>query len=228
MIANKKKFILGLAMMATFVVVLIIFFSPVFNGKNGLEYLDDLYNSISKGSAYYIPKLREDVQVYAGSTVEMTLSLKSADQARQTALLFEKAGAMINVSDSKLKVSGDLGAILQSCLEDSDSMYLNDGQKLSTRYGYDERQVMYNWWTASKEMDNDLKKQKKFKAADMVATVEKKAVETVYNYYRIEPQKISERYGVVVLSLIFYVIYTVWYGFAFMYLFEGWGMKLEH
>lgn len=228
MIANKKKFILGLAMMATFVVVLIIFFSPVFNGKNGLEYLDDLYNSISKGSAYYIPKLREDVQAYAGSTVEMTLSLKSADQARQTALLFEKAGAMINVSDSKLKVSGDLGAILQSCLEDSDSMYLNDGQKLSTRYGYDERQVMYNWWTASKEMDNDLKKQKKFKAAEMVATVEKKAVETVYNYYRIEPQKISERYGVVLLSLIFYVIYTVWYGFAFMYLFEGWGMKLEH
>lgn len=228
MIANKKKFILGLAMMATFVVVLIIFFSPVFNGKNGLEYLDDLYNSISKGSAYYIPKLREDVQAYAGSTVEMALSLKSADQARQTALLFEKAGAMINVSDSKLKVSGDLGAILQSCLEDSDSMYLNDGQKLTARYGYDERQVMYNWWTASKEMDNDLKKQKKFKAADMVATVEKKAVETVYNYYRIEPQKISERYGVVVLSLIFYVIYTVWYGFAFMYLFEGWGMKLEH
>jgi hypothetical protein len=228
MIANKKKFILGLAMMATFVVVLIIFFSPVFSGKNGLEYLDDLYNSISKGSAYYIPKLREDVQAYAGSTVEMNLSLKSADQARQTALLFEKAGALINVSDNKLKVSGDLGAILQSCLEDSDSMYLNDGQKLTTRYGYDERQVMYNWWTASKEMDNDLKKQKKFKAADMVATVEKKAVETVYNYYRIEPQRISERYGVVVLSLIFYVVYTVWYGFAFMYLFEGWGMKLEH
>jgi len=228
MIANKKKFILGLAMMVTFIVVLIIFFSPVFNGKNGLEYLDDLYNSISKGSAYYIPKLREDVQPFAGSTVEMTLTLKSADQARQTSLLFEKAGALINVSDNNLKISGDLGAILQSCLEDSDSMYLNDGRKVSTRYGYDERQVMYNWWTASKEMDNDLKKQKKFKAADMVATVEKKAVETVYNYYRIEPQRISERYGIVVLSLVFYVIYTVWYGFAFMFLFEGWGLKLEH
>ena len=228
MIANRKKFILGLAMLATFIVVLIIFFSPVFGGKNGLEYLDDLYNSISKGSAYYIPKLREEVQSFAGSTVEMTLTLKSTDQARQTSLLFEKAGALINVSESTLKVSGDLGSILQSCLEDSEAMYLNDGQKLSARYGYDERQVMYNWWTASKEMDKDLKKQKKFKAADMVAAVEKKAVETVYNYYRIEPQKISERYGIVVLSLIFYVIYTVWYGFAFMYLFEGWGMKLEH
>jgi len=228
MIANKKKFTLGLAMIATFVAVLIIFFSPVFNGKNGLEYLDDLYNSISKGSAYYIPKLREDVQAFAGSTVEMTLSLKGTDQARQTALLFEKAGALINVSESTLRVSGDLAAILQSCLEDSDAMYLNDGRKLSARYGYDERQVMYNWWTAGKEMDKDLKKQKKFKAAELVATVEKKAVETVYNYYMIEPQKISERYGIVILSLIFYVIYTVWYGFGFLYLFEGWGMKLEH
>ena len=228
MIANMKKFILGLAMMATFIVVLIIFFSPVFGGKNGLEYLDDLYNSISKGSAYYIPKLRQDVQAYAGSTVDMTLKFKSTEQARQTSLLFEKAGALINVSESTLKVSGDLGAMLQSCLEDSDSMYLNDGQKLSARYGYDERQVMYNWWTASKEMDYDLKKQKKFKAADMVATVEKKAIETVYNYYRIEPQKISDQYDIVVLSLIFYVVYTVWYGFAFMYLFEGWGMRLEH
>jgi hypothetical protein len=228
MIVNKKKFTLGLAMMAVFIVVLIIFFSPVLNGKNGLEFLDDLYNSISKGSAYYIPKLREDVQPFAGNTVEMTLTLKSAEQARQTSLLFEKAGALINVSDNTLKVSGDLGAMLQSCLEDSDAMYLNDGRKLSTRYGYDERQVMYNWWTAGKEMDKDLKKQKKFKAADMVAAVGKKAVETVYNYYRIEPQKISERYGIVVLSLIFYVIYTVWYGFAFMYLFEGWGLKLEH
>jgi hypothetical protein len=228
MIENKKKFLTGLGLMATFVVVLIIFFSPVFNGKNGLEYLDDLYNSISKGSAYYIPKLREDLQPLAGSTVEMDLVLKSAEQARQTSLLFEKAGALTKVSENTLKVSGDLGAILQTCLEDADAMYINDGAKISARYGYNERQVMYNWWTASKEMDKDLKKQKKFKAADAVATVEKKAIEMVYNYYRIEPQKISDRYGIVVCSLIFYVIYTVWYGFAFMYMFEGWGMKLEH
>jgi hypothetical protein len=228
MIANKKKFTLGLTMLATFMVVLIIFFSPVFNGKNGLQYLDELYNSISKGSAYYIPELREDVRAFSGSAVEMALTLKSPEQARQTSLLFEKAGALINVSESTLKVSGDLGAILQSCLEDSDAMYLNDGLKLSTRYGYNERQVMYNWWAAGKEMERDLKKQKKFKAADMVAAVGKKAVETVYNYYRIQPQKISDKYAIVVLSLIFYVVYTVWYGFGFMYLFEGWGMKLEH
>ncbi|UCG06957.1 MAG: hypothetical protein JSV83_24170 [Desulfobacterales bacterium] len=228
MIANKKKFFMGLGLMAAFVVVLIIFFSPVFYGQNGLEYLDDLYNSISKGSAYYIPKLKEEVQPLGGDKVEMTLKLKSVEQARQTSLLFQKAGALINLSETTLIVSGDLGRILLGCLDDADAMYVNDGRKVSDKYGYDERQVMYNWWTAAKEMDRDLKKQKKFKAADTVAAVEKKAVETAYNYYRIEPQKIADRYGIVIFSLIFYVIYTVWYGFAFMYMFEGWGMKLEH
>ena len=60
MIANKKKFSGGLILLAVFVVVLIIIFSPVFKGQNGLEYLDALYNSISKGSAYYIPKVLEE------------------------------------------------------------------------------------------------------------------------------------------------------------------------
>ena len=62
----------------------------------------------------------------------------------------------------------------------------------------------------------------------MVSAAQKRAVETVYNYYGIEPQRISDRFGIVILSLVFYVVYTVWYGFAIMYLFEGWGIKLSH
>ncbi len=228
MIADKKTFALGLVMMVTFVVVLVIFFSPVFNGKNGLEFFDDLYNSISKGSAYYIPQLRDDAQAFKGSTVEMTLPLKSNDHARRTSVLFEKAGATTDVADSTLNVTGDLGAILQNILEDSEAMYRNDGGKLSARYGYDERRVMYNWWAASQEMVRDLTKQRSFEAAEMVAAAQQRAVETVYNYYGIEPQKISDRFGIVILSLVFYVIYTVWYGFAIMYLFEGWGIRLAH
>ena len=43
-----------------------------------------------------------------------------------------------------------------------------------------------------------------------------------------EPQSIMDRLGVVIFSLVFYVIYTLWYGFAILFMFEGWGMKLEH
>ena len=77
-------------------------------------------------------------------------------------------------------------------------------------------------------MDKDLKNQELFKEAEILETVKNKAVETSYNYYKIEPQKISDRLGIVVFSLIFYVVYTLWYGFAIMYMFDGWGLKLEH
>jgi hypothetical protein len=107
-------------------------------------------------------------------------------------------------------------------------MYNNDGKEVSLKYGYNERQVLFNWWEAFKEMDKELKKQKKFKEAKVVALAVKKAIEPSYNYYQIEPQKISDRFGIVIFSLVFYVVYTLWYGFAIMYMFEGWGLRLEH
>jgi hypothetical protein len=228
MIANKKLFYKGLIMMAIFAVVLIIFFSPVFNGKNGLGYLDDLYNSISKGSANYIPAMRQSVQKLNGQTAALTLAFNNQEQAQQVSALFQKSGVSVEQTESKLTVSGDLGAVMSNCLEDSEAMYVNDGQRVATKYGYDERRVLYNWWTAAKEMDKALKKQKKFKEADIIMEIQKKAVETAYNYYRIEPQNITDRLGIIIFSLVFYVLYTMWYGFAFMFLFEGWGMQLEH
>jgi len=228
MIAHKKQFFGGLGLMIGFVIVLIIFFSPVFDGKNGLDYLDNLYNSISKGSAYYIPKVREESEPFKGNSVNVTLTMADKTHAQQTAKLFEASGAEAVVAETNLKVTGDLGIILQNSLADADAMYINDGSKVSGKYGYEERRAMYNWWKAFQEMEKDLKRQKKFKEAKIVALVVKKAVESSYNYYKIEPQKIGDRWGIVILSLLFYVIYTLWYGFAIMFMFEGWGMKLGH
>jgi hypothetical protein len=228
MIAKKKEFYGGFGMLIGFFVILIIVFSPVFNGQNGLEYLDSLYNSISKGSAYYIPKVKKETDTFTGNSISVTLNMKDEAQAKQTAVLFMKGGALVNVSGAELKVSGDLGKVLENCLADADHMYVNDGEKIKGKYGYDERQALYNWYTALKSMDKDLKAQKKFKEAKVVTLVIKKAVECSYNYYTIEPQKISDRYGIVIFSLIFYVLYTLWYGFAIMFMFEGWGMQLGH
>jgi hypothetical protein len=228
MIAHKKEFTLGLGLLAAFFVILIIFFSPVFKGQNGLDYLDSLYNSISKGSAYYIPKLKDEAKPFNGANVEVSFAMGSAAQAQQTAQLFMKAGGLVNVADAKLKVSGDLGKILEACLTDSDFMYKNDGKTVADKYGYNERQALYNWWQAFKGVEKDLNNQKKFKEAKAVANISKKGIEACYNYYKIEPQSIMDRLGMVIFSLVFYVIYTLWYGFAIMFMFEGWGMQLEH
>jgi hypothetical protein len=228
MIARKKELTLGLVLLLAFFVVLFIFFSPVFKGQNGLDYLDSLYNSISKGSAYYIPKLRDEAKTFNGNSVELSFAMANPAQAQQTSQLFMKAGAMVNVTDANLKVSGDMGKILDNCLVDTDAMYKNDGSAVAGKYGYGERQALYNWWQSFKGIEKDLNNQKKFKEAKAVANISKKAIEASYNYYKIEPQSIMDRLGVVIFSLVFYVIYTLWYGFAIMFMFEGWGMQLEH
>ena len=228
MIAHKKAFYGGFGLIVIFAIVLIILFMPVFSGKNALENLDMLYNSISKGSAYYIPKARKAAKPLNGTQISVDLKLDTDKQAKQIASLFEKGGARVQVSGVNLKVTGDLGQILENSLKDADYMYHNDGKRVSDKYGISEKQALYNWWKALKALDLDLKKQKKFVAAKVVDLIQKKAVETAYNYYGIEPQKITDRFGVVIFSLIFYVVYTLWYGFAIMYMFEGLGLRLEH
>jgi hypothetical protein len=55
-----------------------------------------------------------------------------------------------------------------------------------------------------------------------------RGVEPSYNYYEIEAVQIREKAGTVILSLAGYVFYTLWFGFAILFMFEGWGVKLEH
>ncbi|OQX07381.1 MAG: hypothetical protein BWK76_24920, partial [Desulfobulbaceae bacterium A2] len=74
----------------------------------------------------------------------------------------------------------------------------------------------------------DLTAQKKFKEAKFAHSTNQKAVEMAYNYYGVQAQRIADRWGVVVLSLVFYVCYTMWYGFGIMFCFEGWGLKIGH
>lgn len=228
MIADKKEFFGGFALLIGFFAVLIIMFSPVFEGKNALNYLDSLYNTISKGSAYYIPKLKKDVADFKAEPVSITINMKDQSQAEETALLFTKSGALAEVSGSGIKISGDFNKIMENCLEDADNMFNNNGSAVSEKYGYPEKEVLFNWWSAIKSMDKEFGKQGKFKEMKLIGSVSKKGVECAYNYYKINPQKITEKLGIVVFSLVFYVIYTMWYGFAILFMFEGWGLKLSH
>ncbi|MBU4287682.1 MAG: hypothetical protein KKI12_05850, partial [Proteobacteria bacterium] len=83
MIAHKKEFFGGVALMGAFIAVLIAIFMPIFKGQNGLDYLDALYNSISKGSAYYIPKVKEETDTFIGNNVTMALKMADENQAQQ-------------------------------------------------------------------------------------------------------------------------------------------------
>lgn len=78
MIAYKKKFTLGLVMLIAFFAVLTLFFTPIFGGLNGLDYLDGLYNSIFKGLVYYIPKLKDEAKTFSGNKVELSVAMANS------------------------------------------------------------------------------------------------------------------------------------------------------
>jgi hypothetical protein len=229
MITNKKEFTGGIAMMVGFLVVLFIFFMPLYHGQNGLNYLDNLFNSISKGSAYYIPEIKEKVaKSETGKSITLNLSFDTEEQAKESALLFTYGGATVIAEGKTMKVSGDFGKILGNCLEDPDTLFNNQGEKLQEKYGTEGRKTLFNWWTSLKSMKKDLEKQEMFKESTTVSKVMTRAVECAYNYYKVVPENMTSKLGMVIFSLVFYVIYTLWYGYAILYIFEGWGLQISH
>ncbi|MGD1999861.1 MAG: hypothetical protein PVJ00_04785 [Desulfobacterales bacterium] len=229
MIADKKIFMLGAGLLVGFAVVFCIMFMPIFGaGQNALNYFDNLFNSISKGSAYYIPDLAKQNEAFTDREIEATIQADSAKEAERTTLLLWKAGAAAKADGNQIALKGDLGKILGAAINDADLLFHNQSEALQEKYGFNGREALYNWWNILKGLDKELKKQKQFENAKFVATVQAKAVEVAFNFSGIEPQKITDNVLIVIFALAFYVIYTLWFGFAIMYMFEGWGMELEH
>jgi hypothetical protein len=227
LVVNKKQFTKGVSLGISFFVVLAIMFSPMFKGENAFKASDRLFNSIAKGSSFYIPKIVEQNSAFLGSTVETTVALKSKETAQTAEAVLTRAGAQVSASDTRLRVTGDLGAVVKASLEDSEAMFNNRGAEVSAKYGSPEKEVLVTWWNVFKEMEKDLKKQQKFKEAAFLEEVMKKGIEVGYNFYGIDPEKAVSKAGILSLSLIFYVIYTLWWGYSILFIFDGLGLEMK-
>jgi hypothetical protein len=224
---NGKSIGIGVVLAISFWAVEALIFMPVFgSGMNGLDYADDLFNKLSKGSSYFIPKLQKSVQGYAGKPFTAEVSLDKPETAALAANLFTAAGATAKSEGGKLTVSGDLGAALAVVLRDSDEMYRNDGKAVATRYGVKEKDALRAWWTSFSAIDKYLKKNGKIEDAKIISDVMKKGVETAYNYYGIPAEKVSDKAALMTFLLVFYVVYTMWWGFAIFYIFDGIGLTM--
>jgi hypothetical protein len=229
MIHDKKEFGIGLALIAGFFAALFAIFSPLFEGgRNTIDYLDGVFNAISKDSAYYIPGIAQRARRHEGTAV--TLSLRAADDGEAARLerLLAGAGAAVAREGAALKVSGDLGRLAAGVLADADLAFKNDGAAILARHGAEARLVLYDWHRALAAMIRDLDKQHKFAEARTLHDIQTRAVEPAYNYYGVVATPMRDMIWVTLAALIGYVLYTVWYGYAILFLFEGWGLRLDH
>lgn len=226
---QSKLKVRGIFMLISFFALLGIIFSPVFPGKrNGLDYMDNLFNMISKGSSYFIPQMLDSTAKKAGEEISVVIKMKSDKEAAETAKLFAAAGAQTSVSGVDLTVKGDVAQIMKGALDDADRMFKNEGEPVAAKYGYSEKQVLLNWWNSFSKISKDLTKQNNFEVAKLFDNVSKKALEPAYNYYGVNIENWKENIALVLASLAFYVFYTLWYGFGLMYIFEGLGYKIGH
>lgn len=236
LIRNKKTFSLGTVFAISFIGVLLLIFSSVFGGKNGLQFADDSFNRLAKGSSYFIPKITKNNEAFMGKMFIVSIKADKPDdkpgaaekRAANISKVMTTAGAKVEVNGTSLKIEGDLGRVLASALEDSDAMYNNQGDKIRTRYGTDdEKQMFRQWASALAPMTKALQKEKKIAEAKMVSEVMKKAVEPAYNFYQIDGEKVVDHAGMLSGLLLFYIAYTMWWGYAIFYIFDGIGLTMK-
>ncbi|MFH2128958.1 MAG: hypothetical protein ABIK68_01180 [bacterium] len=223
---QKKNLLTGCGLLLGFAAVLVFMFLPLFEGKNMIDYFDNLYNTISKGSAYYIPKLKKDAVKHEGKPVSLVLKIEDDAIRRDLAQVLTVNGLTVESAAGEISLKADFGQLVGFSLADTDLMFANQGEKITARYDLPEKNVLFIWWKGLNAMEKSLTRQKQFAEAKFVSTVIQKGVETAYNYYGIAVQNIGDRVFPVVFSLIFYVIYTLWFGMGIMYLFKGIGLKI--
>ena len=255
LIRNGKAFTRGLLLLASFLVVFVLFFMPVFPPQeeggaktNGLVFADHLFNTLSKGSSNFFDPSKQDpksvdhaVAGLQGVTVDIEVPFKktedsyAADGGMKSFNVLDSAVSLLSsygfeasASGSSVKMKGDLHAFLAGVLEDSLSTYNNSfGEVAGRRGGTDGAQVMKTYWHLLENMIKPMQRAGQVGEATVVNTVKGKAVEASYNFYGITPLRVVDNIPLVAGFLIFYVIYTMWYGFAIFELFEGIGLTMK-
>jgi hypothetical protein len=247
MASHKGHLGIGIVLAISFWVVLFLVFSPIFpktaDGKpqNGLQWADELFNELAKGSSYFIPKVQKSNEKFMGKMFSATIKVDKpedkpgdAEQRAQRAskLFMINPGAKVEVNGAQLKIEGDLGLVLKAALEDSDAMFKNEGEKIKAKYaeamGTDDIKQMYRQWNnVLPKIDKFFKKEKMIEESKIVSDVTKKAVEASYNFYGVNAKKVKDEAGLMTFLLVFYVAYTMWWGFAIFFIFEGIGLNMS-
>ena len=72
----------------------------------------------------------------------------------------------------------------------------------------------------------DEQRQNKVGDASVVDTVVRRAVEPGNNFYTVPATKVVDHLFLMIGLLVFYVVYTMWYGFAIFEIFDGIGLTM--
>lgn len=227
MVKDRTKFTIGLVGLVTFVIALTVFLSPVLEDRTGLQWADGFFNQLSKSSSYFLPKVSEESVDYAGKSFWAQVTAQDPVIAEHLERVFAVAGAQTRLQGNTVELAGDLGAVARAVIADAESMYRGRERELQAAYGFTGREAIYCWWTALDAIYRQFLAEGDIPTSNFASMLRTKVCEPAYNFVGIAPRSPSEA-GLPLFALLsFYLLYTVWYGFSILYLFEGLGITAQ-
>lgn len=230
LICHRKNFFAGILLLASFFVMFYLMLMPLLRDADGqrltlLQYADEAFNELSKGSSYFIPQVRESAERITGKDANLSIKVDRPALLPLMEKLLRMAGAEVEIDGEKLAFSGDLGKILLAATDDSDLLYLNEGAKIKAKYGVgDPCEITSAWWRLLNPCVLELQKKDKLAEANAITATLTRAIEPANNFYGIKAAHMSGNVLLVCALLAFYLLYTIWYGFGIYELFDGIGM----
>jgi uncharacterized membrane protein YfcA len=227
-IRDRRKFGMGVAGLATFFVLLVAMLLPVVTGRSALVWADTFFNQLAKHSAYAIPEGRAQAREFAGSPVDLGIRPRDFADAGRLALLVRSAGIEAKaLPDGRVRVTGDLGKLSDTALADAEAVFGNETEALAARYRMRPEEVIYGWWVIFDGLTRRYVQEARGAEAEFTRFVSSRVLEPAYNFRGIEAKAIQGNAMSLAGLLAFYVLYTLWYGFSIMMLFEGLGIGVD-
>jgi hypothetical protein len=243
LVVNKSAFTKGAVLMVSFCAVFMLIMTPMFDGKTGLQYSDDFFNRLSKNSSDYFDEVKAGIEKQKGKQLAVTATIAKPDPkdepdpAKATAIANKKAqdvakalitaGATVDVKDNVLTVKGDLGAMLTFAATKAKDVFMVVGPDADKPENKANHKLLKDLWTGFSALVKPLQKDGKVAEAKALDTVMKKAIEPGYNFYGIEGEPVTKNIFLLTFLLVFYVVYTMWYGYAIFFMFDGIGLSMK-
>ena len=240
LIRNPKAFTKGLILMGSFIAVFVLFFMPIFPSQeeggeksNGLVFADHMFNTLAKGSANFFDQtlanqrsVNAAIQGVKDTQLDLTITFKNADLVADAVTLMNNLGLQASANGNDIALKGSLFTLLDTMVKDAELLYHNDVASITGLRGIDGRRVIRIWWNITSTLINPMQHTGQVSEASIVNNVMIRGLEPSYNFFGITPQRVVDNIPLVAGFLIFYVVYTMWYGFAIFELFEGIGLTM--
>lgn len=172
--------------------------------------------------------LFEQLGITASAEGQTTEATEATDQT--AAVATTETAAADTVSHRGIPVTikeADLFVLLNAMVNDSELLYHNDDASIGSQYNMDGRLVIKTWWQVASAMIKPMQRVDLISEAAIVHTVQTKGIEASYNFYGITAEKVSDNIFLVIAFLLFYVVYTMWYGFSIFEIFDGIGLSMN-